>query len=204
MSDEKRAAGARLSVGRRSFLKTVGAAPLAASLVTPAEAEAQAARVLGPGEAPLDLVINGKKYSLKVEPRVTLLDALRTRLKLTGLKRVCDRGTCGACTMIVGDRAVYACSLLAIEAQGQPIRTIEGLATGTVLHKVQQAFCDQDALMCGFCTPGMIMATVALLERHPNPTAELVRRELDGNVCRCGTYVRVVEAALKAGGVSRG
>jgi len=203
MSDEKQPPDDRLSVGRRIFLKTVGSAPLAASLVT-GEAQAQGARVLGPGEVALDLVINGKKHSLKVEPRVTLLDALRTRLKLTGLKRVCDRGSCGACTMIVGDRTVYACSMLAVEAQGQPIRTIEGLASGTVLHKVQQAFCDHDALMCGFCTPGMIMATVALLEKNPNPTPELVRRELDGNVCRCGTYVRVVEAALKAGGVSRG
>ena len=105
-----------------------------------------------------------------IEPRVTLLDALRMRADQTGNKRGCDRGACGACTMIVDGRAVYACSTLAIEVQGKQIRNVDGLANGSTLHPVQQAFCDKDALMCGFCTPGFIMASVALLEKNPAPT----------------------------------
>lgn len=196
---------AQPSFSRRNFLKTVGVGPLAASVLTPAIAEAQpAVRELGPGEVPIELTVNGRKYSLEVEPRVTLLDAIRTRLDLTGQKRVCDRGSCGACTMIVDGRSVYACSMLAIEAAGATIRTVEGLAQGTILHPVQQAFCETDGLMCGFCTPGFVVSAVALLEKNPNPTPEQARRALDGNICRCGTYARVLEAALKAKGVSRG
>jgi xanthine dehydrogenase YagT iron-sulfur-binding subunit len=155
---------------------------------------------------PITLTINGKTHRLQVEPRVTLLDAVRNNLNITGVKRVCDRGSCGACTMIVDGRTIYACSTLAIEMQGRNIRTVEGLAEGTALHPVQQAFCDADALMCGFCTPGFVTATVALLEKNPNPTVDEARRALDGNICRCGTYKRVLEAALKssAKGVSRG
>jgi len=190
---------------RRNFLKTVGVGPLAASVLAAHEAEAQAAaRVVGPGDVPIELAINGRKYQLAVEPRVTLLDAVRTRLNLTGQKRVCDRGSCGACTMLVDGRSVYACSMLAIEAQGKDIRTVEGLAQGTVLHPVQQAFCDHDGLMCGFCTPGFVMSTVALLEKNPAPTPDQVREALDGNICRCGTYPRVLEAALAVKGVARG
>ena len=194
-----------LSFSRRNFLKSVGVGPLAASVLAAQEAEAQAtARTLGPGEVPIELTINGKRHALSVEPRVTLLDAVRNRLDLTGQKRVCDRGSCGACTMIVDGRAVYACSMLAVEAHGKAIRTVEGLAQGSLLHPVQQAFCDTDGLMCGFCTPGFVMAAVALLERNPDPTPEEARRALDGNVCRCGTYPRVLEAVLKAKGVRRG
>jgi len=190
---------------RRNFLKTVGVGPLAAGVLAAHEAETQAAaRVIGPGEVPIELAINGRKYQLAVEPRVTLLDAVRTRLHLTGQKRVCDRGSCGACTMLVDGRSVYACSTLAIEAQGKDIRTVEGLAQGTVLHPVQQAFCDHDGLMCGFCTPGFVISTVALLEKNPAPTPDQVREALDGNICRCGTYPRVIEAALGVKGVARG
>lgn len=193
------------SFSRRNFLKTVGVGPLAAGVLAPTIARAQpGVREIGPGAVPLELTVNGRKYSLEVEPRVTLLDAIRTRLELTGQKRVCDRGSCGACTMIVDGRSVYACSMLAIEAAGATIRTVEGLAQGTILHPVQQAFCETDGLMCGFCTPGFVVSTVALLEKNPNPTAEQARRALDGNICRCGTYARVLEAALKARGVSRG
>jgi aerobic-type carbon monoxide dehydrogenase small subunit (CoxS/CutS family) len=136
---------------------------------------------------------------------VTLLDAIRNRADLTGNKRVCDRGTCGACTMIVDGRTVYACSTLAIETQGKQIRTVDGLAAANgTLHPVQQAFCDTDGLMCGFCTPGFVVATVAILEKHPNPTREQISRGLDGNICRCGTFVRIMEAAVKAKGVARG
>jgi xanthine dehydrogenase YagT iron-sulfur-binding subunit len=191
---------------RRDFLKTVGAGGIAASVVGPAAADAQDAAVAGPGPVPITLTINGKVHRLQVEPRVTLLDAVRNHLNITGVKRVCDRGSCGACTMIVDGRTVYACSTLAIEMQGKNIRTVEGLAEGTALHPVQQAFCESDALMCGFCTPGFVTSTVALLEKNPNPTPDEVRRALDGNICRCGTYKRVLEAALKGStkGVANG
>jgi xanthine dehydrogenase YagT iron-sulfur-binding subunit len=186
---------------RRTFLKTVGAGGVAAGVLGPAQpAEAQGARTIGPGAVPIQLNINGRIHKLEVEPRVTLLDALRTRLEITGVKRVCDRGACGACTMIVDGKTIYSCSTLAIEAQGKAIRTVESLAQGTVLHPVQQAFCDRDGLMCGFCTPGFVVAAAALLEQHPKPTAEQARKALDGNICRCGTYKGVLEAALNAGG----
>ena len=191
----------RFSVSRRDFLKTAGLSSLAAGVTSVAEAEAQTsggARVVGPGEVPVQLMVNGKRVDLRIEPRVTLLDALRTRADLTGNKRVCDRGACGACTMIVDGRAVYSCSTLAIDVQGKQIRTVDGLANGTTLHPVQQAFCDVDALMCGFCTPGFVMAAVALLEKHPNATVEQARKGLDGNICRCGTFTRIMEATLKA------
>jgi len=198
-----------MTVSRREFLKGAGVTGLASAVTAAgvAEIEAQTGpRVLGPGDVPVSLMVNGKRLELKIEPRVTLLDAVRNRADLTGNKRVCDRGTCGACTMIVDGRTVYSCSTLAIEVQGKQIRTVDGLANGATLHPVQQAFCDADALMCGFCTPGFVVATVALLEKHPNATPEQMRKGLDGNICRCGTFVRILEAAnaAKAKGVARG
>jgi len=193
-----------LDVTRREFFKTVGVGSVAAAVVTGADASAQAPAAVGPGDVAVTLTINGQRHQLRVEPRVTLLDAMRTRLDLTGMKRVCDRGSCGACTVIIEGRTYYSCSMLAIEAQGRNIRTVEGLAQGNALHPVQQAFCDNDALMCGFCTPGFVMATVALLEKNPTPTLEQAKRALDGNICRCGTNVGVLAAALKAKGVTRG
>lgn len=193
------------SVSRRNFLKSTGVAGLAASVVGGAEADAQTGpRAVGPGEVPVRLTVNGKRVDLMIEPRVTLLDALRMRADLTGSKRGCDRGACGACTMIVDGRPVYACSTLAIEVQGKQIRNVDGLANGATLHPVQKAFCDADALMCGFCTPGFVMASVALLEKHPNPTPEQIRRGLDGNICRCGTFSRIFEAVSSVKAVSRG
>ncbi len=193
---------------RRSFLKTVGAGGVAAGVLGPKDAAAaQAVNGVGPGAVPIQLNINGKIHKLQVEPRVTLLDAVRNHLDITGVKRVCDRGACGACTMIVDGRTVYSCSMLAIEAQGKAIRTVESFTQGTVLHPVQQAFCEHDGLMCGFCTPGFVTSTVALLEKNPKPTPEQVRKALDGNLCRCGTYKRVLEAALdpkSSQGVRRG
>jgi xanthine dehydrogenase YagT iron-sulfur-binding subunit len=195
----------RPDVSRRDFFKTVGAGSVAAAVAgAGVDLDAQAPTVQGPGEVAVTLTVNGRRHQLRVEPRVTLLDALRTRLDLTGAKRVCDRGSCGACTVIIDGRTHYSCSMLAIEAQGRNIRTVEGLASGEALHPVQQAFCDHDALMCGFCTPGFVLATVALLERSPTPTPEQARRALDGNICRCGTNVGVLAAALAAKGVSRG
>jgi xanthine dehydrogenase YagT iron-sulfur-binding subunit len=193
---------------RRSFLKTVGAGGVAAGAVlakTPGAAAQGAVNAIGPGAVPVTLNVNGKTLRLEIEPRVTLLDALRMRADLTGNKRGCDRGACGACTMIVDGRTVYACSTLAIEVQGKKIRTVDGLASANgQLHPVQQAFCDKDALMCGFCTPGFIMASVGLLEKHPNATPEQIRKGLDGNICRCGTFSRVFEAVASLSPNSKG
>jgi xanthine dehydrogenase YagT iron-sulfur-binding subunit len=204
-NDDEQHTPERSGVSRRTFLKSTGVGSLAAGVVGISEADAQVpVRTVGPGEVSVTLNVNGKRVDLKIEPRVTLLDAIRQRADMTGNKRGCDRGACGACTMIVDGRTVYACSTLAIEVQGKQIRTVEGLSAGNTLHPVQQAFCDVDALMCGFCTPGFIMATVALLEKNPRPTAEQVNKGLDGNICRCGTFVRIKEAAMTAKVVARG
>jgi xanthine dehydrogenase YagT iron-sulfur-binding subunit len=219
--DEKPDKPERFSVSRRDFLKSAGVTGIAAGVVGgAAELDAQtgaSSQIVGPGEVPMQLTVNGRRIDLRLEPRVTLLDAMRTRLDITGQKRVCDRGACGACTVIIeppndaksaslgpGGRTYYSCSMLAIEAQGRNIRTVDGLAKGNALHPVQQAFCDNDGLMCGFCTPGFVMATVALLEKTPNPTPEQAKKALDGNLCRCGTNIGVLKAALAAKGVSRG
>jgi xanthine dehydrogenase YagT iron-sulfur-binding subunit len=199
----------RINVSRRDFLKSAGVGGLATAVSAAAVPETDAQTgpaAVGPGDVPVTLLVNGKRVDLKIEPRVTLLDAIRTRADLTGSKRVCDRGSCGACTMIVDGRTVYSCSTLAIDVQGKQIRTVDGLSTGNTLHPVQQAFCDVDALMCGFCTPGFVMAAAALLETIPNPTVEQARKGLDGNICRCGTFVRIMEATMKAAatGVRRG
>jgi xanthine dehydrogenase YagT iron-sulfur-binding subunit len=154
--------------------------------------------VAGPGPVPITLQINGKPYQLTVEPRVTLLDVLRDRLDLTGAKKVCDRGACGSCTVLVQGKAVYSCNLLAIEAQGKDIQTIEGLAADGKHDPVVTAFVENDAQQCGFCTPGFVMATKAFLAEHPHPTEEQVKGGLGGNICRCGTYVGMRKAVLQA------
>ena len=193
------------TVSRRDFLKSAGVVSAVTAAASPAGVEAQGVPgAVGPGEVPVRLMVNGKRVDLMIEPRVTLLDALRMRADLTGNKRGCDRGACGACTMLVDGRPIYSCSTLAIEVQGKQIRNVDGLASGSTLHPVQQAFCDKDALMCGFCTPGFIMASVALLEKNPAPSPEQIRRGLDGNICRCGTFSRIFEAVSSVKGVRRG
>ena len=193
-------------VSRRNFLKSTGVAGVAATIIAPAAglAAQSGPKVVGPGEVPVRLNVNGRQLDLMIEPRVTLLDALRMRADLTGNKRGCDRGACGACTMLVDGRPVYACSTLAIEVQGKQIRNVDGLARNGQLHPVQQAFCDKDALMCGFCTPGFVMASVGLLEKTPNPTPEQIKKGLDGNICRCGTFNRIFEAVSSVKAVQRG
>jgi xanthine dehydrogenase YagT iron-sulfur-binding subunit len=195
------------SISRRSFLKTFGtSAAVAATAQVEAVAreleKANAEKVLGPDAVPVTLHVNGKALKLNLEPRVTLLDALREHAQLTGSKEVCDRAACGACTVLLDDKPVYSCSMLAIEAQGHAITTVEGLAQDGKLSPVQQAFVDKDALMCGYCTPGFIMSVTALLKENPRPTADEVKHACAGNLCRCGTYPRVVQAALEAAGVS--
>ena len=188
-------------VSRRDFLKISGisaAAPLMAGpeLVI---ADDKKVPVYGPGKLAMEFTINRRKYKADLEPRVTLLDALRDHFQLTGAKRVCDRGECGACTVLVDDRAVYSCMVLAIEAQGAQITTVESLACGNELHPVQQAFVEHDASQCGFCTPGFVMACKAFLDKHPKPTED-IRRGVSGNFCRCGTYDGIKQALAQLTG----
>ncbi len=187
-------------VSRRDFLKITGvsaAVPLVSQVSALALAE-EGVATQGPGKVPVSLNVNGKKLNASLEPRVTLLDALRDQFELTGAKRVCDRGTCGACTVLLDDKAVYSCSVLAIDAQNHQIMTVEGLGEPGKLHPIQQAFVDNDAQQCGFCTPGFVMATKAFLDQHPNPTQEQVKHGLGGNFCRCGTYAGMRLAVMQA------
>ncbi len=193
-------------ISRRGFLKGMGTGAVATAILPElpsqsVEAEETTQEIT---EATITLHINGKDHKLTVEPRTTLLSALRDRLELTGTKQVCDRGTCGGCTVIVDGRTVYACMTLAIDMEGKNIRTIEGLAAGDELHPVQEAFIEKDALMCGFCTPGFVMSVAALLEGNPDPSLDEVKEGVSGNMCRCGTYPRVFEAALAAAQQMRG
>ena len=198
MKDEERSKSEVANgVSRRDFMKISGVG-VAVPLLLPrfVQAAGEDVPVHGPGKAPITLTVNGRKLSAEVEPRVTLLDALRERFDLTGAKRVCDRGVCGACTVLMNGRAVYACSVLAIDAQGQEITTIEGLAQGSELTPVMQAFVNHDAQQCGFCTPGFVVATTHFLQQHPQANADDLRRGLSGNYCRCGTYKGIREVAL--------
>jgi aerobic-type carbon monoxide dehydrogenase small subunit (CoxS/CutS family) len=148
----------------------------------------------------INVTINGSDYELDVKPWTTLLDMLREDLGLTGTKEGCGQGECGACTVLMDGKTVYACTVLAIDAQGKKIETVESLSRGDQIHPVQQSFVDHDAQQCGFCTPGFVLATKALLDKYPNPTPEQARKELAGNFCRCGTYAGirgVVEAGTK-------
>ena len=190
--------GNSAGVSRRAFLRGSGAAAAATALTSQvAEAIEQQAgsSVAGPGSVSVTLAINGSNTDVELEPRVTLLDALRNHLDITGAKRVCDRGTCGACTMIMDGKPVYACSVLAVDAQGKQIQTIESLGPN---HPMVQAFRDHDAEQCGFCTPGFVMACTAFVEKHPNPTLEDIEKGLCGNICRCGTYMGIKGAVLQA------
>jgi len=203
--NEPEAAGAG-SFSRRTFLKGLGTTAVAAvAAQTAAVAQelekVNAEKVVGPGAVPVALKVNGKILKLQLEPRVTLLDALRNYSSLTGAKEGCDRAACGACTILFDDQPVYSCQKLAIEAQGHEITTVEGLAQDGKLSEVQRAFIDRDALQCGYCTPGFIMSVTALLKQNPHPTADEVKHACAGNLCRCGTHPHILQAALQAAGV---
>ena len=144
----------------------------------------------------INLKINGESYEVAVEPRKTLMDVIRDDLGLTGTKKGCDQGACGTCTVIFDGKAVNSCLVLAVEAEGKDVLTIEGLAKGTKLHPIQEAFINHGAIQCGFCTPGMIMSAKVLLDKNPNPTDKEVRDAIGGNLCRCTGYVKIVEAIL--------
>jgi xanthine dehydrogenase YagT iron-sulfur-binding subunit len=185
-----------------------GLAAASAVLTGPAEAaldearEAEAGPKILSGQVPITLKINGQQRECTVEPRSTLLDTLRNRLDVTGPKRVCDRASCGACTTIIDGDPVYSCTTLAVSCQGKTIETPEGFGSGE--KSVPHAFHQNDALMCGYCTPGFVTACEALLRENPDPTLEEVKRGLDGNICRCGTYIGVFRAALAAATAKKG
>jgi xanthine dehydrogenase YagT iron-sulfur-binding subunit len=187
-------------ISRRGFLTGTGAAAAAAAGVTGELASVAAQPAGAPGYGPaavqLQLTVNGQPMTTNVEPRVTLLDALRNYLDVTGCKRVCDRGTCGACTVTVNGRTVYSCTMLAIEARGTDIRTAEGLDRAR-LDSVPAAFAENDAQQCGFCTPGFVVSLRAALDKNPNSTPEEVEAALAGNICRCGTYEQMRHAIVQ-------
>ncbi|MGN6369490.1 MAG: (2Fe-2S)-binding protein [Phycisphaerae bacterium] len=199
-------------LSRRGFLKGVGAAAVVAdgllNHVVPAPAAEAAAEEnsngIIKGEVEITLKVNGQDRRVKVEPRTTLLSALRDRMEpeVTGPKLVCNVGTCGACTVIMDGKTVYGCSVLAVDAVGKEITTVEGLGTPEHMHPVQKAFCDKDAMMCGFCTSGFVTSATALLRENPNPSLQEIKEGCKGNFCRCGTYPHIfqaVEAAAKSG-----
>ena len=213
MSSSRRRRKAKKSAGftRRDFLRGLGigaatgggllgaaGAARAAGAAPPAGSPGDAVRRLGPGPISLNLKINGRARALKAEPRATLLDVLRDRLDLTGSKRICDRGECGGCAVLLDGKPAFSCMVLAVDARGRAITTIEGIGTPERLHPVQSAFVEKDALQCGFCTPGFVVAAKALLDRNAAPGLAEVREALAGHLCRCGTYPRVFEAVLAA------
>jgi xanthine dehydrogenase YagT iron-sulfur-binding subunit len=200
VKDPKNSNEENSGVSRREFLKisTIAAAVPVVSTPDFVMAAGEQVPVRGPGKVPIELTVNGKVHKVSLEPRVTLLDALRDSLDITGAKRVCDRAECGSCTVLLDDKPVYACSVLAIEAQGRKITTVEALMEGGKLHPIQQAFVDNDASQCGFCTPGFVVACKALLDKHPDPTSDDILHELSGNLCRCGTYAGIRGAVAQA------
>ena len=184
---------------RRGFMKGVGVAGGATIVAKDARAAAaKPVKTLPAKKVPITLNVNGKDRKLSVEPRVTLLRALRNELDLTGTKEVCDRGACGACSVHLDGALVPSCMVLAVDAVGKRITTIEGLSEGDKLHPIQQAFVQHDALQCGFCTPGMVMACKAILDHNKQPTLLQIKRGLSGNICRCGTYTNIFAAVLTA------
>ncbi len=157
---------------------------------------------LGPHKVPLILEVNGRRQALEVEPRRTLADALRIDLGLTGTKVACEMGNCGACTVVVDGVAVYSCLTLALDCAGKAITTVEGLSDDGELAPLQQAFVQHDALQCGFCTPGLVVATAKLLETTPRPTDDEIREALSGNLCRCTGYAKIFDAVRLAAGAA--
>lgn len=208
-SDEDPRGSAPGGLSRRALLRGGAVAGLGAGLLSslpalaaksakapaePAKTEAGVA-LLGPGPVAMKLQVNGKEHAVKLEPRVTLLDALRDHLDFTGAKKVCDRGTCGACTVLMAGKTVYSCSVLAIDAQGKNIETIESLPMN---NPISAAFVNNDGQQCGYCTPGFVMAVKGFLSEHANPTLDDMKHGLGGNLCRCGTYVGMRKAVLEA------
>lgn len=190
------------SISRRVFIEETGLGVVSVAtlpaLAPILEASPQAAVIPAP-RTKINLTVNGAAHAIEVEDRWTLAETLRDHLNLTGTKIGCDRGECGACTVMLDGRNIYSCSYLAVWADGKSIQTVEGLAQGERLDPLQEAFIEHDGPQCGYCTSGQLMSAKALLNRNPDPTAEQVRHALAGNICRCSNYNRYVESVLAAG-----
>lgn len=194
-------------ISRRSFLKGAGVAATGTAVLNSGllgQASETPSNVIGPEATSIALNINGTVKHLSIEPRTTLAEALRNELHLTGTKIVCDRGSCSACTVMLDGTPVNSCMTFALDAADRKITTIEGLGDPEHLHPVQAAFVEHDGMQCGYCTPGMVMSCAALLERNPHPAAADVKQAISGNICRCGTYPKVVEAVLATAGSRKG
>ena len=188
-------------ISRRAFVETTGAGLVVATSVPLAAQEAASAPPAAPRTS-LKLVVNGTEHRVEVEDRWTLVEVLRDHLALTGTKIGCDRGECGACTVLLDGKPVYSCSQLAVWADGRTVQTVEGLAHNDHLHPLQEAFIEHDGPQCGYCTSGQLMSAKALLDHNPHPTADEVRHALTGNICRCSNYNRYVESVLSAASAS--
>jgi aerobic-type carbon monoxide dehydrogenase small subunit (CoxS/CutS family) len=191
-------------ISRRKFIRGVGTGVIGGAVLPGILSGEPAKKKESPqphaGKEPLVLKVNGKTVRAMVEPRTTLSEFLRDHLKLTGTKVVCNHGECGGCTVLMDGKAIYACHILALDAAGKEVITIEGLMKGEQLHPLQEAFIEQDGLQCGFCTPGQIMAARALLLKYPKPTPEQVKKGMSGNLCRCATYTNIIKSVLAAAG----
>ncbi|MHB8303256.1 MAG: (2Fe-2S)-binding protein [Acidobacteriaceae bacterium] len=195
-------------ISRRGFLKGAGITAAGTAMLEGVQVfsrEAAAAthsdvKEFGPGAVPVTLLVNGKEHTIQIEPRITLAEALRMHMGLTGTKIVCDRGSCSGCTVLLDKMPVNSCMTLAMDAIGHKVTTIENFSNNGELHPLQAAFVKHDAMQCGFCTPGMVVTCSALLEKNPKPTEADVRRATAGNLCRCGTYPRIFAATLEAAG----
>jgi len=201
MADEvEKTPASNSGVSRREFLGSVGSGTIGAALAGIAVQTTEATAAKADDLPRVTLLINGRREELQVEPRWTLLDVLRDRLELTGTKLGCGRGECGACTVLIDGLPRYSCMTLALEAEGREVTTIEGLMNGEQLGRVQQAFVEEDAFQCGYCTPGQVMAAEGLLRGNENPSLEDVRQGMSGNLCRCGAYAHIFNAVRRAAG----
>jgi xanthine dehydrogenase YagT iron-sulfur-binding subunit len=205
--DKDKPAAATGGVSRRGFITSVGSGAIgvaaAGALVQGAPPQAQAEAVKAGDVSTITLTVNGRTQKMLVEARWSLLYVLRDRLGLTGTKVGCERGECGACTVLIDGKARYACMTLAVEADGHEIITVEGLMTGEELGPTQQAFAEEDAFQCGYCTPGQVMAAESLLRANPSPDLDQIRQGMAGNICRCGAYAHIFKAVAKAADLKR-
>ncbi|NKE56591.1 (2Fe-2S)-binding protein [Lentzea sp. PSKA42] len=187
-----------MATSRRHFFGQAAAVSAGVALTSPAVEAIAAVDAPGPGLVEVAFKVNGERRKLSADPRVTLLDALRERLQLTGTKKGCDRGQCGACTVHVDGRRVLSCLTLTATLQGKEVTTIEGIADGDELHPVQRAFIDHDGFQCGFCTSGQIMSAVEVVEEREVRTDDQIREAMSGNICRCGAYPNILDAIKQA------
>jgi xanthine dehydrogenase YagT iron-sulfur-binding subunit len=195
-------------VSRREFIKGIGTGALGTAVVPKlfSQETIQTRKGSVPvfDKKPITLTVNGRPVKLVVAANDTLLDVLRERLDLTGSKKICDRGQCGGCTVLLDGEPVYSCMLLAFRADGRDVTTVEGLARDGKLHPVQEAFIEKDGYQCGFCTPGFLMVSAALVAKNPSPSPEEIKQALSGNLCRCGNYTRIHDAVAAAAAKAKG